>query len=108
MFLPQYPQLTPAMRSVLERMHRAPYPPIHTLPPDQAKASYAAGSEVLEVPRAQMARVEDFTIAARDGFAIPMRLYAPTADKLPVLMYFHGGGFTIGSIATHDVLCREL
>ena len=107
-FLPQYPQLTPAMRSVLERMHRAPYPPIYTQSAALAKASYEAGSGVLEVPKAELARVEDFTIPARDGSAIPARLYAPSAGKLPLLVYFHGGGFVIGSIASHDILCREL
>ena len=107
-YLPQYPQLTPAMRSVLERINRAPYPPMYTLTPADAKQAYEAGAGVLEVPRAELARVVDFTIPARDGHAIPARLYAPSADKLPVLVYFHGGGFVIGSIASHDVLCREL
>lgn len=37
-----------------------------------------------------------------------MRLVAPSAEPLPVLVYFHGGGFTIGNIATHDSLCRQL
>ncbi|HUR88216.1 MAG TPA: alpha/beta hydrolase [Ramlibacter sp.] len=107
-FLPQYPQLTPAMRSVLERMHRAPYPPIHTQTAAMAKASYEAGSGVLEVPKAELVRVEDFTVTARDGYAIPARLYAPSKGKLPLLVYFHGGGFVIGSVASHDNLCREL
>ncbi|MCM2251270.1 MAG: alpha/beta hydrolase [Ramlibacter sp.] len=96
------------MRSVLERMARAGYPPIHTLSTAQAKASYEAGAGVLEVPRAQLARVEDFHIPARDGHPLAARLYAPDRGALPVLVFFHGGGFTIGSIATHDVLCREL
>ena len=63
---------------------------------------------MLEVPKPALARIEDFTIAARDGFLLPARLYAPSDAALPVLMYFHGGGFTIGSIATHDTLCRVL
>jgi acetyl esterase len=107
-FLSQYPQLTPTMRSVLERMARAPYPPMYTLSPAEAKSNYELGSGVLEVPKAELPRVLDFTIAARDGFALPARLYSPSHDKLPVLLYFHGGGFTIGSIASHDTLCREL
>src|SRR3569832_1392662 len=107
-YLPQYPELTPAMRSVLERMHRAAYAPMYTLTPAEAKAAYEKGAEVLEVPKAELARVEDFTVAARDGYPIPARLYAPSNDKLPLLVYFHGGGFTIGSIASHDILCREL
>src|SRR4051812_36057206 len=107
-FLPQYPELTPAMRSVLERMHRAPYPPTYEMSAREAKESYETGAGVLEVPKAELARVEDFTLAARDGFAIPARLYAPSREPMPVLVYFHGGGFTIGSVASHDTLCREL
>lgn len=108
-FLPQVPELTPAMRSVLQRMARAGHPPLYTLPPQEARAAYEAGAGVLEVPKAALARVEDFAIPARDGHRLAARLYAPAAAPgLPVLLYFHGGGFTIGSIATHDILCREL
>ena len=108
-FLPEYPQLTPAMRSVLERMARAGHPPLYTLAPAQARAAYEAGAGVLEVRNASLARVEDFNIPARDGHPLPARLYAPSTEAgLPVLLYFHGGGFTIGSIQTHEPLCREL
>jgi acetyl esterase len=107
-FLPEFPQLTPAMRSVLERMARAGYPPIYTLTAREAKASYEAAAGVLEVPKAQLAQVEDFSIPSRDGRPLPARLYAPSRDALAVLLFFHGGGFTIGSIASHDVLSREL
>lgn len=102
-------RLTPQMHGVLDRMARAGHPPLHTRSPADARVAYEAGSGVLEVPKAALARVEDFTIPARDGQALPARLYAPSADTgLPVLLYLHGGGFTIGSIATHDILCREL
>ncbi|MFZ2388836.1 MAG: alpha/beta hydrolase [Polaromonas sp.] len=100
--------LTPAMRDVLSRMARAGRPPFHALTPVQARAAYEAGSGVLEITKPILARVEDFSIPARDGLALPARLYAPSFEHLPVLLYFHGGGFTIGSIATHDVLCRQL
>lgn len=96
------------MRDVLVRMARAARPAMHTLSPQAARAAYEAGAGILEIPSPQLARVEDFSIAARDGYDLPMRLYAPSRDKLPVLLYFHGGGFTIGSIASHDVLCRQL
>jgi acetyl esterase len=107
-FLPQFPELTPAMRSVLERMARANYAPMYTQTADIAKAAYEAGSGVLEVPKAQLARVENFAIRARDGALLAARLYAPGRETMPALLYFHGGGFTIGSIASHDTLCREL
>ncbi len=45
------------MRSVLERMARAGYPPLYTQTPQQAKAAYEAGAGVLEVPKAPLARV---------------------------------------------------
>jgi len=96
------------MRSVLERMARARRPHMHELPPAEARTAYEAGAGILEVPLAALERVEDLAIPARDGAALPARLYAPAAGQLPVLLYFHGGGFTIGSIATHDILCREL
>ncbi len=96
------------MRSVLERMARAGRVPLYQLPPSQAKAAYEAGADVLEVPRAPLLRVEDFHIPVRDGQPLPARLYAPASTALPALLYLHGGGFTVGSIASHDVLCREL
>lgn len=100
--------LTPAMRDVLSRMARANRPPFHTITPAEAKAAYEAGAGVLEIPKPVLQRVEALHIPARDGHALPARLYAPSMENLPVLMYFHGGGFTIGSVATHDVLCRQL
>lgn len=96
------------MQSVLERMARAARPALYTLSPEQARQAYEAGAGVLELPTATLARVEDFGIPSRDGAVLPARLYAPGRQRLPVLLYFHGGGFTVGSIATHDVLCREL
>jgi acetyl esterase len=101
--------LTPAMHGVLERMARAGHVPLHALTPLQARATYAAGAGVLELPRQALVRVEDLRIPARDGYSIPVRLYADSADvALPALVYFHGGGFTIGSVDSHDGLCRRL
>ncbi|SEF32526.1 acetyl esterase [Variovorax sp. NFACC28] len=105
---PSGTRLTPKMASVIERMARAGHPPLDRQTPDEAKASYEKGAGVLEVPKPELARIEDLTIAARDGYAIPVRLYAPSSAVLPVLIYFHGGGFTVGNIRTHDTLCRVL
>ncbi|OUM02994.1 alpha/beta hydrolase [Variovorax sp. JS1663] len=102
------PQLTPKMAGVVDRMARARQPPYYTLSPAEAKAAYEKGAGVLEVPKPELARIEDFTMPARDGHPLPARLYAPSNETLPVLLFFHGGGFTVGSIATHDTLCRVL
>jgi acetyl esterase len=100
--------LTTATHGVLDRMARAGQMPLHALTPEQARDAYAAGAGVLELPSHTMVRVENFTVAAQDGYAIPVRLVAPSQTLLPVLVYFHGGGFTIGNIQTHDALCRQL
>lgn len=96
------------MRSVLERMARAGHPPLYTLTPQQARAAYAAGAGVLEPDKPPLPRVQELQVPLRDGSRIPARLLAPDQGRLPVLLYFHGGGFTIGSIDTHDTLCRIL
>lgn len=96
------------MQGVLERMGRARRPPLYRMTPQDARAAYAAGAGVLELPPAALDRVENLQLRARDGCPLPLRLYAPTGLRLPVLLYFHGGGFTVGSIDTHDVVCRAL
>jgi acetyl esterase len=53
-------------------------------------------------------RVEDRTIPGPAG-EIPVRIYAPAAEgPLPALIWYHGGGWVIGSLETHDGLCREI
>lgn len=109
--------LTPAMRSVIDRMARAGRPPMHALSPQQARAFYEVGSGVLDIPPHKMARVEGLRIPTRDGAELPAELVVPHpkgADEgqacapWPVLLYLHGGGFTVGSVATHASLCRHL
>ncbi|HSO43935.1 MAG TPA: alpha/beta hydrolase fold domain-containing protein, partial [Rhodoferax sp.] len=100
--------LTPAMHGVLERMARAGQVPLHALTPHQARAAYEVNAGVLDLAPVKLQWVENFTLPTRDGFEVPVRLYAPGDGPLPALVYLHGGGFTIGSIATHDVLCRHL
>jgi acetyl esterase len=95
--------LTPRMTELLTRIQRANRPPFHTLTPQQARTAYRMGAEILDLPRAPLARVEDLEAAGR-----PARLYAPDGDRLPVMLYLHGGGFTIGDLETHDSLCRQL
>jgi acetyl esterase len=77
-----------------------------------ARRAYIERSEVLELPRETLARLQDLTVPAADGTPLRARLYAPRAagegEPLPVLLYLHGGGFVIGGIETHDSLCRRL
>ena len=58
----------------------------------------------------EMAKVEDRTIAAPDGGEIPLRIYWPTASPgpHPVVVFFHGGGWVIGNIESHDATVKML
>lgn len=101
--------LTPLMRGLLDRIARAGHLPMHALTPAQAKQSYEAGATVLDIAPHKLARVENLSLPARDGFALSARLFAPQASApLPVLLFLHGGGFTVGSVASHERLCRHL
>ena len=108
---PRNPQslLTPAMRDVLHAIAKAGRPPMALLTPDQAKKAFAAGAGVLEVNLHKMARDDTLHIPTRDGASLRAKLWAEHAKpKLPVLLYFHGGGFTVGSPETHEALCKRL
>ncbi|MEB3842109.1 alpha/beta hydrolase [Pseudomonas guariconensis] len=60
------------------------------------------------LPGADMAEVRDLQVARAAGL-LPARLYRPVArEDLPLLVFFHGGGFVIGNLDTHDNLCRAL
>jgi len=100
--------LDPAMRRVLVHREKVRATPMHGLTPQQARARYTTAAGILDISSAAMARTDDFSVTARDGHPIPVRLYAPLDGPLPTLLYFHGGGFTIGSIQTHEALCRQL
>jgi acetyl esterase len=84
--------------------------PMHEQTPQQARIDFEASSTFLDVPLAHIA-CEDFSIAARDGYSLAARLYrdGQAFDGLqPVMMYFHGGGYVVGSLDSHDALCRRL
>ncbi|MDR5805211.1 alpha/beta hydrolase [Caballeronia sp. LZ001] len=104
-------QLNPQVAQVLQMIARARRTPYHTLTPQEARAAYAMSAPILDVAPLPMARVEDLPVPMRDGGSIRVRAYYPIepnwAEPLGALMYLHGGGFTVGSIETHDALCRK-
>lgn len=100
--------LTPKMSGLLDRIGRAQRQSLDQMGPEAAKRHYELAAEVLDLPRAPLARVLDLQVPVRDGSGRPARLYAPSLEPLPVLLYLHGGGFTVGSLETHDSLCRQI
>jgi acetyl esterase len=73
---------------------------------DEARALYSASTDVFAPETPKLGGVEDRTIQGPDS-PIPLRVYTPEADgALPILVYFHGGGWVFGDIETHDAMCR--
>jgi acetyl esterase len=80
--------------------------PLHELSVAEARAAEEA--EAATAHREPLAAVADDAIPGPAG-PLPIRVYRPTLDEgLPVLVWFHGGGWTIGTIETADHVCRRL
>ena len=96
--------LHPQVAALLERVARSPLPPYHTVSAPVARRIYRDTRAVLAPKPPEVAEAR---LLATQNFAL--RLYRPVKnEKLPALVYFHGGGWTIGDLDTHDVLCRQL
>ena len=93
--------LDPIVAAMLEQMAQSDAPAMTDLPPADARAMYRAMNA--ETHRAELHEVRDLSA---DG--IPIRIYRPSEGQLPCLVYFHGGGWVIGDLETHDAPCRHL
>jgi len=97
--------LDPQARALIDLMIERGVPSTHTLTPAQARSFYRDRRGFTQPEPPPMAEVQDLMAGS-----VPVRLYRPTATQTPqpVLVYLHGGGWTIGDLDTHDVLCRQL
>lgn len=96
--------LHPMIQSMLEKA--AGLPPMHTVPVDTIRAGDMA--RYAAVPRPELAHVEDQHIAGPRG-PLMVRIYRPDlTEGRPVIVFFHGSGFVICSVGTHDGFCRQL
>src|SRR4051812_12703267 len=84
-------------------------PAAETLPVAVARAQYEARIAVM-APPARIARVEERDIPGPEGRPLRLRIYTPEgADgPRPLLVFFHGSGFVLCSLDTHDGICRNL
>lgn len=87
--------------------------PLHELPPAQARVQYDNSTLALDAEGMDVASAKSIGIPCRDGNQIDARLYVPAmpahdGSLLPALVYFHGGGYCVGGLNSHDSLCRAL
>ena len=106
--------LDPVLASVLQMMSASGAPAISAGTPQQARDGFRAMTVGLRNP-AQLAQVGDITDRVVDGpgGSVPVRVYRPTTGgPHPTVVFFHGGGFVIGDLDTHDdharLLCRDV
>ncbi|CAD5371667.1 Acetyl hydrolase [Rubrivivax sp. A210] len=98
------PQLDPQARALIDLIIERKVPPVHTLSVEEGRRMYLERRFFTQPHPPAVAAVSEL----RTDGGIPLRLYRPLADGKAVLVYFHGGGWTIGDLDTHDVLCRQL
>ena len=105
------PSLDPDTLVVLEMMRAAGRPPFEQLTPDEARAAYAASRAMLQPDPDEVAEARDLVCPGPLG-EVPLRSYRPAgaveAEPLPALVYYHGGGWVLGGLESHDVVCRRL
>ncbi|MBS0334600.1 MAG: alpha/beta hydrolase [Proteobacteria bacterium] len=83
-----------------------PLPPLDALPPEMVRAGYRMQRQSQDLDAPKDVATRDLTVAE----GIPARLYTPAGAATPsaLLIYFHGGGFVIGDLESHDGHCRRM
>lgn len=103
--------LDPDTMIVLDMMRAANRPAFETLSPAEARTAYAASRAILQPDPEEVAEARDMSVPGPLG-DIPIRAYRPLGasetEVLPVLVYYHGGGWLLGGLESHDVVCRRL
>ena len=95
---------------LMEQAEKDGRPKLHTLPYAKGRAEVDKMSEGCEAEPPEVAAVVDGTIPV-PGAALKVRRYRPLGvegKSLPTLIYYHGGGWVIGNIETHDSTCRRI
>lgn len=94
--------LNPILKNILDDMAASDAPSLTNMSPTEGRAMYRAMQE--GATKEHVAEVTDSKIED-----VPIRIYRPSSlATLPCLVYFHGGGWVIGDLETHDSLCRSI
>jgi acetyl esterase len=110
--------LHPQLAVLLEKAANSPLPPYHDVPPAVARRFYRDTRAPLTPDPPPVESVQLLLAPGKTaeggpaGGPIPLRAYRPKGagkdEVLPALVYIHGGGWVIGDLDTHDVVCRTL
>ncbi|MGH1373452.1 MAG: alpha/beta hydrolase [Cellvibrionaceae bacterium] len=99
-------ELDPAVQELLVAMAKLNLTPLHCLEPDQARAGMKL--MVPDVPPTPVDSVADH-LCESGGASFGLRVYRPnSSSSLPALVFYHGGGWVVCDLETHDELCRQI
>ena len=99
--------LDPLAQAFLDQLAAQPTPKLWEMPPTVARLAFAAMMNLVGPKDVPIGKIENISMPG----GIALRIYTPIAaggEALPAIVFFHGGGFTIGDLDTHDGLCRIL
>jgi acetyl esterase/lipase len=103
--------LDPQAANVIDLIVKSGRPPYHQLSPKEARQMFRDTRPASTPPAPQIGPVRDLAADGPVG-SIPLRVYRPAgvsdSQRLPALVFFHGGGWVIGDLETHDVACRQV
>ena len=101
-------QLHPQMKAILDQAAAAGAQPFHTMSPAAAREAIATMLEPFNANPEKVAKFERRSIPGPGG-QIPVQIYTPEGKApFPVLVYFHGGGWVVGTPQSWDCFCRSL
>ncbi|MGE0729886.1 MAG: alpha/beta hydrolase fold domain-containing protein [Acidimicrobiia bacterium] len=101
-------RLQPDVKMMLDMMASMDLPAIESLPVADARA-FVEQSGAQSPPGPEVGEVADGTLPGADGSPLDYRLYRPpTAGPHPLVVYYHGGGWVLGSATSDDAYCRDL
>jgi acetyl esterase len=99
--------IDPQVQQWLTAASLAGLPPMNELPVSEARSNMLNGCCDF-APIVDVGSVVDLNATTPAGVLIPLRHYSPSSEAEGVIIYFHGGGWVIGSRDTHDVYCRDI
>ena len=105
-FGPKVHELAPAAADILASSLTSTRPNAHLLPVEEARRNFDADHAALGKGD-DVAAVREHRVPV-DGGEIAVREFRPSADTLPAVVYFHGGGWLLGSLDSHQAVCRAL
>ena len=103
------PFVRPDVRQFLDYLNALPGPRTHQVGPSEARTMMLASRHVADAPVGELAVIRDLSCPGPAG-EIGLRLYdaRETREAGPLLLFFHGGGFVLGDLDTHEPFCAEI